>query len=93
MKYLKRRYLVFLLDLLFVVISYVLAVLLTFDFQINETKIPYLSHILPILLLCKGAAFFFSRLYRCIWKYASLNDGIEIFKIVSISSVFSLCTI
>lgn len=93
MKYLSRRYLVYLLDLLFVVTSYILAVLLNFDFRINETSIPYLTHILPILLLCKGTVFFFSRLYRSIWKYASLSDGIEIFKIVTLSSIISLCLI
>ena len=93
MKYFSRRYLVYLLDLMFVVTSYILAVLLNFDFWINETTIPYLTHILPILLLCKGTVFFFSRLYRSIWKYASLSDGIEIFKIVTLSSIISLCSI
>lgn len=93
MKVLSRRYLVFLLDLLFVVVSYALAVLLVFDFWIEPSGIPYLTHILPLLLLCKGATFLYSRLYRCIWKYASLADGIEIFKIVTLSSLISLCSV
>lgn len=92
-KRLSRRYLVFLLDLLFVTFSYTLSVLLVFDFRIDSTHLPFLTRVLPILLISKGAVFLCSKLYRCIWKYASLSDGIEIFKIVTISSLISLCLI
>jgi FlaA1/EpsC-like NDP-sugar epimerase len=93
MKVLSRRYLVYLLDLLFVAVSYLLAVLLRFDFWLDGQALPYVTHMLPILLVCRGITFLLSRLYRCIWKYASLSDGVEILKIVSISSLVSLCAI
>lgn len=87
-----RRYLVFLLDILFIVTAYVLAYLLDFDFDLFR-KPQYLTNILPILVVCKGGVFYFSRLYRSRWKYASLPDAFEIFKVVSLSSVVTLCAV
>ena len=87
-----RRYLVFLLDLVLIACAYILAYLFDSDFHLYSRP-ALLTHILPIVIVSKGAVFLFSRLYRSMWKYASLPDMLEIIKTVSLASVFSLCTI
>jgi FlaA1/EpsC-like NDP-sugar epimerase len=89
MHVISRRYLVFLLDLLLIAGAYLLAFALRFDFQI-QPEMERLRHTFLIVLISKGVVFFFSRLYRSIWKYASLADGFEIFKTVSLASVVAL---
>ncbi len=83
-----RRYLVFLLDLLLIAGSYVLAYYLHTDFHL-QPEMEGLRHTLLIVMVTKGCVFFFSRLYRSMWKYASLHDGLEILKIVSLASVMA----
>ena len=87
-----RRYLVFLLDLLIIVTAYTLAYLFDVDFQVFRSP-DLLTHLLPIVIVSKGLVFLFSRLYRSMWKYASLSDMVEIIKSVSLASVFSLFAI
>lgn len=87
-----RRYLVFLLDLAFIASSYGLAYLLVADFRFLHNP-EMLTRILPVVVIGKGAVFLFSRLYRSMWKYASLSDMLEIIKSVSLASVFSLFVI
>jgi FlaA1/EpsC-like NDP-sugar epimerase len=86
MPHISRRYLVFLLDLLLIACSYVLAIALRFDFALLP-EMERLQHTILIVVVSKGAVFFFSRLYRSMWKYASLSDGVEIFKTVTLASV------
>ena len=87
-----RRYLVFLLDLIFIVSAYLLAYLLHFDFQIDK-QTELITAILPTVVVCKLIVFLCSRLYRSMWKYASLPDAFEIFKAVSMASIVSLFAI
>jgi len=87
-----RRYLVFLLDLVFIVSAYLLAYLLFFDFQIDKQP-ELVTTILPIVIACKVVVFLSSRLYRSMWKYASLPDAFEIFKTVSLASITSIFAI
>lgn len=84
-----RRYLVFLMDLLLIACSYMLAFALRFDFTILP-EMERFKHTILIVLVSKGAVFFFSRLYRSIWKYASLADAVEIFKTVTLASIVAL---
>jgi FlaA1/EpsC-like NDP-sugar epimerase len=86
MPHISRRYLVFLLDLLLIACSYVLAIALRFDFAM-QPEMERLQHTVLIVVVSKGLVFFFSRLYRSMWKYASLADGVEIFKTVTLASV------
>jgi FlaA1/EpsC-like NDP-sugar epimerase len=92
MPQISRRYLVFLLDLLIIASAYTLAYLFDTDFKISSRP-ALLTHMLPIVVVSKGAVFLFSRLYRSMWKYASLPDMVEIIKSVSLASVFSLFAI
>jgi FlaA1/EpsC-like NDP-sugar epimerase len=92
MSLVSRRYLVFLLDLLIIAAAYILAYLFESNFYFFAS-VEMLTHILPIVVVSKGAVFLFSRLYRSMWKYASLPDMLEIIKSVSLASVFSLFAI
>ena len=92
MPLLTRRYLVFLLDLFFIISSYLLAYLLFFDFQV-DIEPEQITKILPIVIGSKVVVFLSSRLYRSMWKYASLPDAFEIVKTVSMASIISLVAI
>jgi FlaA1/EpsC-like NDP-sugar epimerase len=85
-----RRYLVFLLDMVFIAAAYVLAYLLRFDFA--PAKIPTDIFLLgfAVVLIVKPLIFLSSNLYRSLWRYASLPDAVEIFKTVFVASVVSI---
>ncbi len=88
----KRRFLVFLVDVLFIATAYVLAFLLRFDFNLARIgkDFNFFFYGFVVVLTVKPAVFFSSRLYRSLWRYASLPDAVEIFKTVFIASVVSL---
>lgn len=83
----RRRLLVFGLDLLLIGLAFTFAFLLRFDFRIPSGFIPHFRQGLIVVLLVKPLVLFFSGLYRSLWRYASLQDGIEIAKTVSIASI------
>jgi len=84
-----RRLLVFLLDLILIVVSLLTAFLLRFDFSIPVDFYPLLKQGLLVVLLTKPFVFLLSGLYRNLWRYASLQDGVEITKVVTASSIIS----
>ncbi len=84
-----RRLLVFLLDLILIGISFLSAFLLRFDFSIPDNFYPLFKQGILVVLLTKPFVFIFSGLYRNLWRYASLQDGVEITKVVTASSVIS----
>ncbi|MGD9685432.1 MAG: polysaccharide biosynthesis protein [Desulfobacter sp.] len=83
----RRRLLVFCFDTVLVGLAFSFAFLLRFDFHIPENFEPLFKQGLVVVLLVKPLVFLFSGLYRSLWRYASLQDGIEIAKTVSIASV------
>jgi FlaA1/EpsC-like NDP-sugar epimerase len=89
----KRRFLVFILDLLFITAAYLLAVLLRFDFDLTEARGDYLWHCLWLILTVKPLVFLRSNLYRSLWRYASLHDAVEIFKTVTLASLASIASL
>lgn len=84
-----RRILVFFLDVVLIVAAFALAFLLRFDFQIPADQSSTMLQGLLIILAVKSVIFIASGMYRCIWRYASLRDAYEIFKVVTLSSVVS----
>ncbi|ACH38651.1 NAD-dependent nucleoside diphosphate-sugar epimerase/dehydratase [Citrifermentans bemidjiense Bem] len=84
-----RRFLVFFLDVALIVAAFTLAFLLRFDLQIPADQSSPLLQGLVIVLAVKSVIFIASGMYRCIWRYASLRDAYEIFKVVTLSSVVS----
>jgi len=88
----RRRFFVFLLDIIFIFISYTLAYLLRFDLSFaNDNTAHYIPAIYAVLAI-KPLVFLGSRLYRSLWRYASLADAVEIFKTVSVASLLSVAT-
>ncbi|MDH4099970.1 MAG: polysaccharide biosynthesis protein [Nitrospirota bacterium] len=86
----KRRLLVFAVDLLSIMAAFSLSFMLRFDFRLPpEMKELFLKGFYVIIVV-KPAIFLISGLYRNIWRYASLQDAIEIFKVVTISSIISI---
>lgn len=83
----QRRILVFFLDLVLIAASFASAFLLRFDFRIPSEFIPLFKQGLLITLLVKPTVFILSGMYRNIWKYASLQDGLEISRVVTFSSI------
>lgn len=82
----QRRLLVFVLDLLLIAGAFGLSFLLRFDFRIPAEFVPLFKQGVLVALLVKPLVFVVSGMYRSLWKYASLQDGIEIFKVVTASS-------
>jgi FlaA1/EpsC-like NDP-sugar epimerase len=89
----KKRLLVFFVDLGLITCAYIFAFLLRFDFMIPAKESHIFFHGLWVVLAIKPLVFLISGLYRSLWRYASLQDAIEIFKVVTISSVMAVFTI
>lgn len=87
--FLPRRAFVLIIDIFFILFSYILALLLHHDFDPAWLSSADSMKVLPVIIFVKILVFATSNLYRSIWKYASLHDLIEIFKTVSIASILS----
>lgn len=85
----KRRLLVFLVDIALIFGAFSLSFLLRFDFHIPANEYQLYLNGLYVILAVKPLVFFLSGLYKSLWRYASLQDGIELFKVVTLSSVLS----
>jgi len=89
----KRRLLVFAVDVALIAVAYVAAFLLRFDFSIPADQWTIFLKGLWIVLAIKPLVFLVSGLYRNLWRYASLHDAMEIFKVITISSVMAVFTV
>lgn len=85
----RRRLLVFAVDIALVGIAFLCSFLLRFDFRIPPEFQSHFWQGLVVVLIVKPIVFIASGLYRNLWRYASLQDGIEIAKVVTVSSVVS----
>jgi FlaA1/EpsC-like NDP-sugar epimerase len=83
----RRRLVVFCLDILLIAVAFTASFLLRFDFKIPVDLLPLFKHSLLVVVIVKPVIFLLSGLYRSLWRYASLQDGVEIAKVVTISSV------
>ncbi len=86
----RRRLIVFLFDIILIGVAFTSAFLLRFDLNIPQEMHPIFWQGLVAVMLVKPLIFLFSGLYQNIWRYASLQDGIEILKVVTISSVVAV---
>lgn len=89
----KRRLLVFAVDIALIAVAYVAAFLLRFDFAIPAEQWNIFLRGLWIVLAIKPLVFLVSGLYRNLWRYASLHDAMEIFKVITISTVMAVFAI
>ena len=88
-----RRVLVFFLDVVLIAAALAFSFLLRFDFQIPAHRWNALLQGLAAVMIAKPVMFAASGMYRSIWRYASLQDAYEIFKVVTFSSLVSACLV
>lgn len=81
-----KRVFVFFLDVVLIAASLGCAYLLRFDFTIPANHQAGLREGLAVVLIAKPIIFAASGMYRNIWRYASLQDLYQIFKVVTFSS-------
>jgi len=79
--------LIFLADAMAVSFSYWLAFQLRFDFHLPAEEFNHFVATLPIVLMLRLVAFNYFGLYRGIWRYASMDDLVNILKAVAASQV------
>lgn len=84
-----KRILVFLLDVILIAASVAFSFLLRFDFSFHPAVWNMFLQGLAVALIVKPVVFAASGMYRSIWRYASLQDAYEIFKVVTFSSLIS----
>lgn len=85
----QRRLMVFAFDIGLIAAAFLFAFLLRFDFTFRPSYHELMKDGLLVVLFVKPLVFLFSGMYRSIWKYASLQDGIEIFKVVTLSTLIA----
>jgi len=87
--FVRRRLLVFAIDTILVGCAFLCSFLLRFDLRIPHDYQQHFWQGLVVVIIVKPIVFMVSGLYRNLWRYASLQDGIEIAKVVTISSAIS----
>lgn len=89
-QFIKRRLLVFVIDVILIGLAFLFSFLLRFDLRIPPEFQSQFWQGLVVVLLLKPVVFIVSGLYRNLWRYASLQDGIEIAKVATASSIISV---
>ena len=72
------RWVIFIFDIVICTISFVLAVVLRFSFQFNNTNYITIIMVLPIVLLIKSVFMMHFRLYSGIIRHTSAQDGLNV---------------
>ena len=89
----RKQLVVFFFDILIIITAYCGAFLLDVDFSIPvSNRGPFLYGLLASVAI-KPLAFLFSGMYRSIWRNASLQDAVDIFKSVALASLISFFTL
>lgn len=77
-------------DLAMVVAAWWLAISLRDALFTNPTPMPWLSPYLIVVLLAQGVVFWWTGLYRGVWRFASLPDMVNILKAVILGTLTML---
>lgn len=83
----QTRILEVLLDFLLIGVAYTLATLIALGFSLTETQVPLLLSSLPLAFAASYLAFFFSGVYRGVWRYVGLTELWPFLKAALISVV------
>lgn len=87
------RWVVMLMDIAAVLVSFWVAFQVRFDFAVPEVYLNSFYRTLPVVLALRIASFYYFGLYRGIWRYASMADLVSIVKAVAASQVLSAAVI
>ncbi len=80
-----RRQIIFAHDIVMAAVSFVLTLLLRMGESIYSLPLDFIVQGTVIFTLIAATAFWFMGLYRGIWRYASMNDVIQITKAVTVT--------
>jgi len=83
----KNFYLVFVIDIILVVLSWWLAFAVRMDFVIPAHYQQALWQLMPLILIVKMSVFFALSLYQGMWRFTSLFDLVNVVKAVMFSSL------
>ncbi len=83
----QRRIFVILLDLVAIVLAYWGSFMLKFGGDIPRTEMSLMSNTIFVVLIIRFAMFAYFKVYAGLYKYASINDLIQILKAVTAGSV------
>lgn len=83
----KNFLIVLVIDALLVAVSWYLANLLRFNFDIPPDSVAVMTRLIPILLGTKMVIFYAFDLYKGMWRYTSIDDLLNIMKASSVSSL------
>ncbi len=89
----KKRLIVFLCDTLLICLALCLAFLLRFDFTFPSQQLDLFWECLLVVLIVKPLVFVVTGFYNSLWRYASVQDAIEIFKGVTLSSFLAVSAV
>ena len=89
----KRRVIVFLSDTFLISLALCLSFLLRFDFTIPSQQQELFWECLLVVMIVKPLVFVVIGFYNSLWRYASIQDAVEILKGVTLSSVLAVSTV
>ena len=75
------------LDIALLFLSFYLAHLVRFDFEIPQKIWETCAGLLPYVIAVKLGCFYYFDLYRGMWRYTGLNDLLNVIKAAAVSSV------
>jgi len=75
-----RRLIIVIIHFILVVLAYILAFYLRFDFRVDSSQWQIIIRTLPILIPIKLVIFSYLGLYSGLWRYAGIDDIWRIFK-------------
>jgi FlaA1/EpsC-like NDP-sugar epimerase len=87
------RPLVLFADISAFLVSYALAFLLRFDFQVPGHELSICASTIGIVVLLRTGAFAYFGAYAGVWRYASMSDLNALFKAVSSSQIFIIASL
>lgn len=76
----------FLLDAILVIVSFYLAYAIRFEFQIPPHEIQSMLYMLPFVFIVKMSIFVFFHMYQEMRRFASLEDMLNVFKAILVST-------
>ncbi len=89
----KRRLIVFICDIMLISLALCLAFLLRFDFTFPQQQLELFWECLLVVMIVKPLVFVVTGFYNSLWRYASVQDAVEILKGVTLSSVLAVSAV
>ena len=85
----KRQIVEVLIDFILITLAYISAYLLRYEGALSEVNLQLITKSLPVILLIQLTVFYYFGLYKKIWRYYGLSDGVAIFKAVTLGTLIS----